>query len=214
MTRTLKMGLILLDQNKTRITPIEEGFDFLGFHFRKYRGKLRIKPAKKNVQTFLRNIREEIRLLIPANAEIVIRKLNPKIRGWANYYRTIASKGTMSYVDHHIFKCILRWVQRKHPNKSAKWQRGKYFRNHETRQWIFHSKVKDTQGNNSILDLERASNIKVIKHIKIRGEAHPYDPRFNDYFANRKRLQKLSELRVFGWLPAKHKTKACRVGCQ
>jgi len=75
-----------LSEEKTRITHIEEGFDFLGQHVRKYNGKFLIKPSKKNVKTFLTDIRKVIKDNKQATAYGLIATLNPKIRGWANYH--------------------------------------------------------------------------------------------------------------------------------
>jgi RNA-directed DNA polymerase len=91
---------LVLSQEKTKITHIQEGFDFLGVNTRKYRnGKLIQKPAKKSVKKFLRNIRETVKKNQTAKTENLIRLLNPKIRGWANYYCHYCSKRTFEYID-------------------------------------------------------------------------------------------------------------------
>jgi RNA-directed DNA polymerase len=113
-------GLTLSDE-KTHITHIEEGFDFLGFNVRKYKGKLLIKPSKKNTKAVLEKIRDIIKTRKGASAEELIKTLNPIIRGWANYHRHVVAKQTFSYVDMHIFNSIWRWCCRKHPNKGQRW---------------------------------------------------------------------------------------------
>src|SRR6266699_1293278 len=82
---------LTLSQEKTLITHIENGFDFLGQHLRKYNGKLLIKPSKKNIHTFLEGIRKIIKENKQATAGNLIAQLNPKIRGWANYHRHVVS---------------------------------------------------------------------------------------------------------------------------
>jgi len=109
-----------LSQEKTKITHIDEGFDFLGMNIRKYNGKLIIKPAKSSIKRLLAGIREKIKLNKTAKTEDLIYLLNPKIRGWANYYRHVCSKRTFGYVDHNIFKAIWRWAVRRHPNKGVR----------------------------------------------------------------------------------------------
>ena len=117
-----------LSPEKTRITHIEDGFDFLGQNVRKYKGKLLIKPSKKNQHAFLTKVREIIKANKSATAGNLITQLNPLISGWANYHQHVASKRTFSDVDTAIFKALWRWAKRRHPNKNAKWIRRKYFR--------------------------------------------------------------------------------------
>jgi RNA-directed DNA polymerase len=73
-----------LSHEKTQITHIEEGYDFLGQNIRKYKGKLLIKPSKKNVRTFLDKVRRTVKGNKQAKAGNLILLLNPLIRGWAN----------------------------------------------------------------------------------------------------------------------------------
>src|SRR2546428_2749242 len=81
-----------LSPEKTRITQVENGFDFLGQHVRKYAGKLLIKPAQKNVQTFLGKIRKIVKANKHATTANLLAQLNPVIRGWSSYHRHVASK--------------------------------------------------------------------------------------------------------------------------
>jgi len=133
---------LTLSKEKTKITHINEGFDFLGINIRKYNGKLIMKPAKSSVKRFLADIRETIKRRKTVKAEDLIRMLNPKIRGWSNYYRHVCSKGTFSYVDHCIFKSIWRWAVRRHPNKTKQWIKDKYYRHTGHRDWMFSTKTK------------------------------------------------------------------------
>ena len=117
-----------LSPEKTHITHIGEGFDFLGQTIRKHGDQLLIKPSKKSVKAFLRKIRATINRYKQATAGQLINKLNPMIEGWANYHQHVASKKTFVWVDHQIFRAIWHWAKRRHRNKSAKWIRWKYFR--------------------------------------------------------------------------------------
>lgn len=171
-----------LSAEKTRITQVKDGFDFLGFNVRKYRDKLIIKPAKKSVQAFLGRIRNVIKSNPTAKTENLIRQLNPMIRGWANHFRHAVSKKTFAYVDNCIFQALWKWIKRRHPNKGANWIRKKYFRNHGLKNWIFFAKTQDKDGNVSMLDLFKAAGVSIKRHIKIKGAATPYDPAFKDYF--------------------------------
>ena len=126
-----------LSPEKTRITHVEEGFDFLGQHIRKWKGKLLIKPSKKSKQAFLDKVRKIVKENKQAKTGNLIAQLNPVIRGWANYHRHVASKKTFSSVDDALFKCLWQWAKRRHPNKSRRWVKKKYFKSVQTRNWIF-----------------------------------------------------------------------------
>jgi len=171
-----------LHPGKTKITHIDEGFDFLGMNVRKYNGKLIIQPAKSNVKRFLADIRDIIKSNKTCKTENLIRMLNPKIRGWSNYYRHVCSKETFSYVDHKIFEAIWSWAVRRHPNKGKRWVRSKYFRSSELRKWIFFAKTKDEDGETVNVDLVEAKKVTIKRHIKIRADATPYDAVYHKYY--------------------------------
>lgn len=185
-----------LSAEKTHITHINDGFDFLGFNVRKYAGKLLIKPAKASVKTFLGELRWFIKSNRAAKTEQLVRQLNRKIRGWANYYRHAVAKRTFSYVDHKVFLALLYWVNYRHPNKSNQWKRKRYFRTQGRRQWVFYAGIHDKQGKATHLDLFQAAHVSIIRHVKIRADATPYDPAFLDYFARRQRSRRVNP---FAW---------------
>lgn len=193
-----KRGL-KLSEKKTKITHIDAGFDFLGFNVRKYKEKLLIKPSKASVKRFQSNLRELIKKSISMPTNELIRTLNLKIRGWCNYYRHVVSKKTFSKIDNCIFKALSHWAKRRHPEKNATWRRNKYFRQEGSRNWIFHAKTPIKDGTIAVIDLCRASSIPIERHIKIRGEATPYDPAFKEYFAKR-RAKRLAKVQVLGLL--------------
>lgn len=185
-----KRGL-MLSQEKTKITHIDEGFDFLGVNIRKYNGKLIIKPAKDNVKKFLDNIKEIIKRSKAVKTEVLIRQLNPKIRGWANYHRHNCAKETYSKVDSYIFTKLWQWAKRRHHNKGSKWVKGKYFKTRGNRHWVFSTTKKDKEGRIINFDLVEAAKTPIKRHIKIRANATPYDPSYQEYFI--KRLQSRNE---------------------
>lgn len=190
---------LVLSPTKTRITPIEEGFDFLGVNIRKYKGKLLCKPAKANLSAFLQNIRHTIKSNATAKTESLIRILNPKIRGWANYHCHNSAKQTFSIVSTHIFDSLWRWAKRRHPKKGIGWIQRKYFRSKGHRHWVFFATTKDAKGQKTHLDLVEISKTPIQRHIKIRAAATPYDPAYQKYFAERRTRRK--EKRLF--LPCK-----------
>lgn len=178
-----------LSEEKTRTTHIDDGFDFLGFNVRKYNGKLLIKPAKAAVKRMLSHIRELIKTNATAKTENLIRQLNRKLRGWANYYRHVVSKKTFAHVDHQVFQALLTWINRRHPNKSARWKQKRYFRRQGLRQWVFFSAFRDVRGQQGHLDLYSVASTPIARHIKIRAGASPYDPAYRQYFARRARAR-------------------------
>ncbi len=179
-----KRGLSL-SKEKTRITHIEDGFNFLGQNIRKYNGKLLIKPARENVKAFLCNVRQTIRKHRGLKAEAMIGELNPKIRGWANYHRHVVSRSTFGYVDRCIFNSLWQWMKRRHRNKSKTWMRKKYWTS-DSRAWVFYAKVKNKKGQIRLYKLIQTCSIGIVRHVKIRGVANPFDPEYKKYFERRK----------------------------
>jgi RNA-directed DNA polymerase len=174
-----------LSPTKTHITSIEDGFDFLGQHVRKYAGKLLIKPAQKKVKTFLGTIRQIVKANTQATAGNLIAQLNPVIRGWANYHRHVVSKATFIKVDTAIFKSLWAWARRRHPKKTSRWVAKKYFHTRHGRQWTFVGTRAGTQGQPYELALLRAGDVPIQRHVKIKGAANPYDPQWEVYFEER-----------------------------
>lgn len=176
---------LTLSTEKTKITHIDEGFDFLGWNFRKYKGKLLIKPAKKNVKTFLDGIRATVKANKQAQQINLIKLLNPKIRGWANYHKGAVSKRTFSWVDKEIWKTIWRWAKRRHQKKQGEWIKNKYFSPNGNRNWEFNAPFRASDGKLKRVRMIFASDTAIRRHIKIRKDANPYDPNWETYFERR-----------------------------
>lgn len=173
-----------LSEEKTRIVHIEEGFDFLGQNVRKYDGKFLIRPSKKNIKVFLKKIRTTIKENKSATQENLIAILNPKIRGWVNYHRHVVSSETYKYVDFQIFRALWKWAKRRHPKKGARWVKDRYFRVFGGRVWNF---IPEHPGRNGKLQgLIYATNTRITRHVKIRGEFNPYDPAWEQYWLKRR----------------------------
>jgi RNA-directed DNA polymerase len=186
-----------LSQEKSHITHISQGFNFLGFHVRKYGKELKFltKPSKASVKTFLADIKRTIQENSGANAENLIRQLNPKIIGWTNYYKHSAASKTFSYIDNHIFKKLYRWIGKRHQNKGQRWTYNKYFqRNNSLRRWHFHAKFKDDKQNITYLNLRLASDTKIVRHTKTLSEATPYDPKYFEYFQKRENDKRVASV--------------------
>lgn len=176
---------LVLSEEKTKITHIDNGFDFLGWNVRKYKGKLLIKPSKKNVKSFLDGIRATIKANKQAQQIHLIKMLNPKIRGWANYHKGAVSKRTFTLVDTEIWKTIWRWAKRRHQKKQSEWIKNKYFSPTGNRNWEFNAVYSTSTGESRRVKLRYASDTAIRRHIKIKMDANPYDPNWETYFESR-----------------------------
>ena len=180
---------LTLSEEKTRIVHLTEGFDFLGFNIRHYPApqtsrtgwKLLIKPSKESVQ----EVREKIKKLWDkaqgSNAQAVLSKLNPIIRGWANYFRTAVAKEIFSGLDRWMFYKADRYTRRSHPKKSKDWRQQRYWgRFHLDRldPWVFGD--KETGGY-----LLKFSWFPIERHTLVKGRSSPDDPRLSDYWTKR-----------------------------
>ncbi len=106
-----------------------------------------------------------------APQEAVIAKLNPIIRGWCNYYRTVVSKEIFTDMDEYLWKILWHRATRRHPNKTGKWIARKYWAMTGERRWRFSSKSKE--GNE--IELNRHCETKIIRHVKVKGTASPFN---------------------------------------
>jgi RNA-directed DNA polymerase len=176
-------GLELSDE-KTRITHIATGFDFLGQNVRKYAGKLLIMPAKKNVQSLLAKIRTFVKANLSATQAHVIQSLNPLIRGWAMYHRHVVAKSRFSWLDHQIWQLLWNWARRRHPMKPTNWVKNRYFHASGHAHWVFAAKERGP-GHTRLRAIFAAMSIPIVRHIKVRAEANPFDPAWDRYFAQR-----------------------------
>lgn len=174
-----------LSEAKTQITQIEAGFDFLGANVRKYNGKLLIKPSKSNLQSFLRGIRQFIRDHKTTKTTEMIRRLNRRIRGWANSHRHLVASRAFRYLDTCVFRALWQWVRRRHPRKGVSWLWRRYYRSQGSRNWIFSARMKAKDGTLRYLDLFQASSMPIRRHVKVQAKATAFDPEFDDYFRQR-----------------------------
>jgi RNA-directed DNA polymerase len=115
------MGL-RLSEPKTRVCHIDEGFDFLGWRIQRRTRKG--ETGKRAVYTYpskksLASIKDKVRALTRSRRHRtladLLRRLNPVLRGWCNYFRHGVSKRTFSYVDYFAFWRIFAWLRRRHP---------------------------------------------------------------------------------------------------
>ncbi len=173
-----------LSSEKTVITSIDDGFDFLGFNHRHYGGKLLIKPSKKKVLDFCKRVGREIRAMNGDEQEAVIKMLNPIRRGFANYYKGVVSKETFSYIAYRVWQYLWSWAKRRHPNKNTKWVRKRYFQTVNGVKWTFACK-SERRGKETFLVLYPIGYTPIERYIKVKGEASPDDPSLKEYWDKR-----------------------------
>jgi RNA-directed DNA polymerase len=172
---------LAFNEDKTRVVTLDEGFDFLGFNVRRYHGKLLIKPSNAAVRRIRKRLAAELRSLRGANAQAVIKRLNPIIRGWAAYYRTQVSSETFGKLDHYLWKLTYKWATFSHENKSASWVFARYFAKfNKSRQdrWVFGDR-------NSGAYMHRFAWTHIVRHEIVKSGASPDDPALGDYWARR-----------------------------
>ena len=169
-----------LKPEKTRIAHTlkehegnKPGFNFLGFTVRQWEVKSTrlgfktlIKPSSLSIKTHYRKLAEICDKYKSAPVEALIAKLNPVIRGWANYYSSVVSKETFDTLDNLLWRRLWRWAKRRHPNKPSAWVKTKYFSPYKTRNWILNK-------GKYVLNLH--SDVPIIRYNKIRGNKSPYD---------------------------------------
>lgn len=175
-----------LSAEKTRVTHIDAGFDFLGWNFRKYDGKLLIKPSRKNALAFYRKVKEVISGHKAIRQDQLIVMLNPMLRGWANYHHPVVAKQAFSRMDALVFRALWRWARRRHNNKGAGWVKRRYFHTTESRNWVFAARCEDTQSKGPLLELYRLADTSIVRHVKIKAEFNPFDPAFEQYGEKRR----------------------------
>ena len=165
-----------LSEEKTLTTHIDNGFDMLGWTFRKFKGKLIVKPSKKAVKALHTSLHETVLGRGKAwRQEDLIRKLNQQLHGWANYHQSVCAKDAFSHTDHILYEMLWRWAKRRHPKKNRRWIVANYWHSKELKHWIFSAGKEE---------LVRLSSIPIVRHTKIRMDRNPYLDR--EYFSQRK----------------------------
>jgi len=192
-----------LSEQKTKITHIDEGFDFLGFNVRRYKGKLIIKPEKERVKKFLKRIREVIIQNRSNTQSNLIFLLNPIITGWGNYYRYSVASRIFSNTDEQIYRKLWKWSTRRHSNKSKTWIAKKYYHKIGNQNWQFSAKRKlwnNDTGKYKYIHVKNLTDIKIQRHIKVKRDSNPYCPQWYEYFDKRETRQMLQHLNGRGTL--------------
>jgi RNA-directed DNA polymerase len=178
---------LAFNEDKTQVLTLDAGFDFLGFTVRRYHGKLLIKPSKTAVRRIRERLRDELRSLRGSNAQAVIRRLNPIIRGWAAYYRTQVSSQTFRTLDHYLWKLTYKWAVFSHANRPISWVLARYFglfNKARNDRWVFADRVSGAF-------MHRFAWTNIVRHQIVRHRSSPDDRALDNYWAARRRTAPL-----------------------
>jgi RNA-directed DNA polymerase len=175
------------NEDKTRIAHVDDdGFCFLGFHIRRWHGKLLIRPSPEAVRRIKRRLRETVRQYRGAPTAALLRALNPVVRGWAAYYHTVVSNRVFHSLDDYLFHLLYRWALRRHPRKSRRWVVSRYWgRFNRARQdrWVFGDKQTGAY-------LHKLSWTPIVRHVMVKGTSSVDDPNLVDYWRKRRSRSK------------------------
>ncbi|MBV4417393.1 group II intron reverse transcriptase/maturase [Clostridium tyrobutyricum] len=175
-----------LSNEKTSITHINKGFDFLGWNYKKYNEKLIIQPSVKSIKKVVKKLSEIIHKNKTSKQEHLIYKLNQVINGWCNYHQKVCSKQIFNKLNYNIFNMFWRWAKRRHPNKSARWIKNRYWRRKGTRDWIF---------SNGKATLIRPTDIPIVRHERLKLDMNPYINK--QYFLTKQERRKAKRRKAY-----------------
>jgi len=187
---------VALSAQKTKVTHISQGFDFLGQSVRKFErrgqlGKIQITPS----QSSLAAIKAKVKAICKASGGLtqaqLIDKLNPVLRGWANYHRHVICAENFCKLDSYVWGRLFRWAKRRHPDKTGRWIAERYFRSQDGYRWTF----ADEASSRALIHVQQA--VKQQRHIKVKAAANPFDPEWEAYFRDREKLLKLKSVNEF-----------------
>lgn len=188
LSEWLKIRGLQLSVEKTKIVTLAEGFDFLGFNIRIFPTatnrsgwKTLIRPSKHSVQKIRKRLRDEWLSLKGHEVNVVVKRLNPIIRGWANYFRTQVSSRTFAKLDTHMLNREVRYAKHAHPNKSQEWRHAKYWGKlnpYRKDNWVFGSKETGAY-------LWKFSWTDIQRHNMVTGTNSPDDAKLEEYWTRR-----------------------------
>ena len=186
---------LTLSEEKTVITNVNDGFDFLGFNIRKFKNQILTKPSKTAQKRFLAKVRTTIKSNKACKQESLIRLLNPMITGWGNYDKHGATRDAFHWADNQVYKTLWQWAKRRHSKKGKRWIADKYWHVSEGKGWHFASYFKKSNAKQDILKLKLLSSICFVQYTQIKGDANPFDPEYDKYFDQRETQKMLVTLK-------------------
>lgn len=185
----LKERGLELSNEKTAITHVNDGFNFLGFNFKMVKAKsrrkpmkLRTSPSRAAIKEFKTQLNECLRKGYYFSQDTLIKMLNPKIIGWGNYFKKCSKHKAFSEIDCWLFYKLWRMGTRKHSKKSAKWRKDKYWGTTKGRndKWVYQDKQTGKY-------LEKISWMPIDTHFLVKGRNSPDNPELKEYWDKRRK---------------------------
>jgi RNA-directed DNA polymerase len=194
---------LTLSPEKTQVVHLTHGFDFLGFTVRHYKNPTRptgyvllITPSKASLKAIRRKLRDEWLRIRGQNVDVALKRLNPIIRGQANYYRVAVASRAFNALDNYMFRREARFAKYSHPTKSNAWRRARYWGQLNKRRddrWVFGDKHTGAY-------LLKYRWTKIRRHVLVRGNSSPDDPALRKYWAERRAKRSGQATPTVGWL--------------
>ena len=206
LERFLAQRGLTLSAEKTKLSHIDDGFNFLGFNVRKFNNKLLIQPEDGKTKGLLDKIKLFLQGHHGISFHVMLIKLNRIIRGWAHAYRRVVAKKRMGYVDNQVYFLVRKWLSREHRSKTWAWIERKYRRRDYGRVEFCTSYIT-AKGELKSVRLFQAADLPIRYHVKVRSEATPFDPDYQGYFAIRERKRKIAALKDRAFLNATYLEK-------
>lgn len=182
----LKDRGLKLAKSKTKITHINDGFDFLGFNIRRYSKdqgeKLFIKPSKESIKVAKLRIKEVFRNKRNNTITKLVSEANSVIRGYAYHWSKVVSKRIFASMDHYIWTLIYRSMKRIHPRKPYKWIKKQYLKPDKHGQSKDKFIFTDPKSGRQIMKM---SWVPIVRHTMIKHDNSPFDKSLENYFENR-----------------------------
>ncbi|MFF1915745.1 group II intron maturase-specific domain-containing protein [Streptomyces sp. NPDC058239] len=129
-----------------------------------------------------------------ANVSAMLHKIDPIVRGWSAYYRTVVSSDAFTALDDYMWKLTYKWAKHGHQNKSRHWIVNRYFGQFNPsskNRWVFGDRETGAH-------LRKFSWTKIVRHQMVAGTSSPDDPALTEYWAKRRRKGTPSPLDAFG----------------
>jgi len=178
-------------QEKTHLTHINDGFNFLGFHFKKYNNqKFLIRPADGKSCDLVQKARELLKQYRGVSFHVMLIKLNALLRGWAHAHRHVVVKTRMRNIDERIYPLVKKWLKQEHRSKTWAWIRKRYRKRFKGR-IEYGAYYVSARNERKLVRLFKLADLPIRRYTKIQRDANPYDADWKDYFDKRERTRKM-----------------------